>query len=293
MNPVIVVAYNATEEAADGLALGRLLAELQSAELVVAPVFPHTHSGEATERETQRHSHDEVAATRAEAARLLGDYAFELWPIFGETVADGIQALAAERGAGLIVFGSAEHGPIGRVLLGSSAEKAVHGAPCAVAIAPHGLRKHPHIAPNVVGVAFDGSPESIAALSRGHALARAAGAGLRVVAVEPSVWTHPIHRNSSIAKALAQHCEALGDAVRVEHRLLHGDPATELTRESHQLGLLVCGSRGVGPLRRVMLGSVSAAVMRSASCPLIVMPRGALEPDPPAVATPSPASTHR
>jgi nucleotide-binding universal stress UspA family protein len=293
MNPVIVVAYNATEEAADGLTLGRLLAELQRGHLFVAPVFPHIHSSEVTERETQRHSHEEVAATHAEAARVLGDDAFELWPIFGETVADGIQALAAERGADLIVFGSAEHGPIGRVLLGSSAEEAVHGAPCAVAVAPHGLRKHPHIAPNVVGVAFDGSPESIAALNRGHALARAAGAALRVIAVEPSVWTRPIHRNGSIAEALAHHCEALGNEVVVEHRLLHGDPASELTRETHQLGMLVCGSRGVGPLRRVMLGSVSAAVMRSASCPLIVVPRGALEPPLPAAATPPSASTHR
>jgi nucleotide-binding universal stress UspA family protein len=292
MNPIIVVAYNATAEAADGLALGRLLADLQSAELCVAPVFPHIHATEVTDREIQRHSHTEVAATHAAAARLLGDDAFEVWPIFGETVADGIQALAAERGAGLIVFGSAEHGPIGRVLLGSSAEEAVHGAPCAVAVAPHGLRKHPHIAPNVIGVAFDGSPESIVALDRGHALARVAGAGLRVIAVEPSVWTRPIHRNGSLAETLVQHSEALGDEVVVQHHLLHGDPATELTRESHQLGLLLCGSRGVGPLRRVMLGSVSAAVMRSASCPLIVMPRGALEAAPPVAATPSAPATH-
>jgi nucleotide-binding universal stress UspA family protein len=38
--------------------------------------------------------------------------------------------------------------------------------------------------------------------------------------------------------------------------------------------LLVLGSRGYGPLRRVLLGSVSTALVRSAPCPLIVTPRG-------------------
>ena len=284
MNPVIVVAYNATEEAADGLALGQLLAELQGAELVVAPVFPHTPSSEVSDRETQRQFRRALAETHAEAARLLGNDAFELWPVFGEQVPAGIQALATDHGADMIVFGSPEHGPIGRVLLGSSAEEVVHGAPCAVAVAPHGLHKHPHIAPNVVGVAFDGSPESVAALDRGLVLARSAGAALRVIAVEPSVWSRPMHGNGSIAEEFARHCDKLEGDVGVERRFLHGDPATELARESHQLGLLVCGSRGVGPLRRVMLGSVSAAVMRSASCPLIVVPRGT-----PGVAASAPA----
>ena len=38
--------------------------------------------------------------------------------------------------------------------------------------------------------------------------------------------------------------------------------------------LLVVGSRGYGPLRRVLLGSVSTELVRSAPCPLIVTPRG-------------------
>lgn len=70
-----------------------------------------------TDRNAQRRFREELAATHAEAAQLLGDDAFELWPVFGEPVPTGIQALAADRGAGLIVFGSPQHGPIGRVLL--------------------------------------------------------------------------------------------------------------------------------------------------------------------------------
>jgi Universal stress protein family len=37
------------------------------------------------------------------------------------------------------------------------------------------------------------------------------------------------------------------------------------------------GSRGYGPVRRVLLGSTSNALMRSARCPVIVYPRG-MEP---------------
>ena len=36
--------------------------------------------------------------------------------------------------------------------------------------------------------------------------------------------------------------------------------------------LLVCGSRGIGPRRRVLLGSASARLIRSAAYPVIVVP---------------------
>ncbi len=38
--------------------------------------------------------------------------------------------------------------------------------------------------------------------------------------------------------------------------------------------ILVVGSRGYGPLRRVLLGSVSTQLVKSAPCPVLVVPRG-------------------
>jgi nucleotide-binding universal stress UspA family protein len=38
--------------------------------------------------------------------------------------------------------------------------------------------------------------------------------------------------------------------------------------------VLVVGSRGYGPLRAVLLGSVSRRLMTEAHCPVIVVPRG-------------------
>jgi nucleotide-binding universal stress UspA family protein len=57
-----------------------------------------------------------------------------------------------------------------------------------------------------------------------------------------------------------------------------GDPATELTRRSGHLDLLVLGSRSHGPLRRLILGSTSRHLVRHAACPVLVLPRGARAP---------------
>jgi nucleotide-binding universal stress UspA family protein len=58
---------------------------------------------------------------------------------------------------------------------------------------------------------------------------------------------------------------------------LYGDPATELVRSSFVVDLMVLGSRGHGWWRGVLLGSVSARVIRAAACPVIVVPRCAPE----------------
>jgi nucleotide-binding universal stress UspA family protein len=278
MYPTILIAYDATPEAADGLALGRLLANLVDAELHVARVLPDTPSTEATDRDTQWMFRATLHETQLAAAEGLERQRVELWPVFGTPVAPGIQALAADRGADLIVLGSPHHGPIGRVLLGSTAEAVIAGAPCAVAIAPRGFRRHPAIDPNVIGVAFDGSSESAAALDAGLAIARAADARLRVIAVEPSGWSRPIRHGDSVAAELAHRCAELADDVDIQPLVLHGDPARKLAQETERLGLLVCGSRACGPLHRVMLGSVSTAVIRSAACPVVVVPRRARHP---------------
>ena len=52
------------------------------------------------------------------------------------------------------------------------------------------------------------------------------------------------------------------------------DPADVLIRVSEHLDLLVCGSRGYGPLRAVLLGGVSRRLAAEAQCPVIVLPRG-------------------
>jgi nucleotide-binding universal stress UspA family protein len=49
-----------------------------------------------------------------------------------------------------------------------------------------------------------------------------------------------------------------------------------LAAASAEIDLLVCGSRGYGPLRSVLVGGVSDRLTRQAPCPVIVVPRGAV-----------------
>ena len=53
-----------------------------------------------------------------------------------------------------------------------------------------------------------------------------------------------------------------------------GAPEEVLAEESQTADLVVVGSRGYGPHRAVLLGSVSGRLVREAACPVIVVPRG-------------------
>jgi nucleotide-binding universal stress UspA family protein len=58
--------------------------------------------------------------------------------------------------------------------------------------------------------------------------------------------------------------------------LLRGSPGQQLADEaSAAVDLMVVGSRGYGPLQRVLLGSVSTSLVHSAPCPVMVVPRTA------------------
>ena len=52
-------------------------------------------------------------------------------------------------------------------------------------------------------------------------------------------------------------------------------PPSALAEAASDLDLLVLGSRGYGPVKGTLLGSVSARVMAAAACPVMVIPRGA------------------
>jgi nucleotide-binding universal stress UspA family protein len=65
---------------------------------------------------------------------------------------------------------------------------------------------------------------------------------------------------------------ALGD---VEPRAVYGQPAEELALYSASLDLLIVGSRGYGPIGRLIHGSTSQQLAHSARCPLLVLTRAA------------------
>ena len=75
------------------------------------------------------------------------------------------------------------------------------------------------------------------------------------------------------AAALTRALAVAGDhGVTVGSEVFEGDPGMRLVQASHGARLLVVGSRSLGAVRAVLLGSVSRYVARHAECPVVVVP---------------------
>jgi nucleotide-binding universal stress UspA family protein len=59
--------------------------------------------------------------------------------------------------------------------------------------------------------------------------------------------------------------------VEIERKLVEGDPADVLVRDSEAAELVVVGSHGRSGIRAALLGSVSRHVVNHASCPVVVV----------------------
>jgi nucleotide-binding universal stress UspA family protein len=187
------------------------------------------------------------------------------------SAAGALQTAAEREDAGLLVVGSARRSRGGRVLTGSTAERLLAGAPCPVAIVPLGWSESGP--PRTIGVAYVDTNEGRAAVFAAMAIARWSGARLLVV----TVIENPAER-AEAEKHLQWVPARFAKGVETTARVLTGDPAEDLIAVSAELDMLVCGSRGYGPLRAVLLGSVSHRLVQEAQCPVIVVPRGIEKP---------------
>jgi nucleotide-binding universal stress UspA family protein len=133
-----------------------------------------------------------------------------------------------------------------------------------------------------VVVAVDGSDASLAALHWGadqalltrrplallHA-AMTSGATSRDVAAETTAAAAQAHGRAVVARAR--------DLVEERHQLpelrsevIVGDPRRVLLDASEHAFLLVLGSRGRGPVKSLLLGSVGVTLAHRAACPVVV-----------------------
>jgi nucleotide-binding universal stress UspA family protein len=198
--------------------------------------------------------------------------------------ADTLQALAERGEADLVVLGSTHHAAFGSVAPGSVAEQLLKGARCRLVIAPKGYAREDHSQDRlrIVAVGYDGMAESQAALDEAATLARKFGASMRVIGVATPV---PALGAAAAAQAgaaagpdfqqrLHDAVAALDPDLRALPVLERGDPVKKLL-EAAEMGvdLLVLGSRGFGPVMRLLIGSVSSRVIRGAPCPVMVVPR--------------------
>ena len=131
----------------------------------------------------------------------------------------------------------------------------------------------------VVGV--DGSQQSVEALRWAARIAPSFGAGIRAV----GAWDYPPEyagyvplgsdnfdevTQKQVDKAVR---EAFGDDVPagLTTSVVFGHPSKVLVHESEDATMLVVGRRGHGGFRGLLLGSVCAACVAHAKCPVLVI----------------------
>ena len=204
----------------------------------------------------------------------------------GGPAADGIVDAAREEGAALIVMGTHGRTGLGRVVLGSVADRVVRLAPCPVLT----VRARPDAAPTARPIqrichATDFSPSGRAAWSWALAFAEAAGAEIDLL----HVTTHAVPDRylspevvARMAQGLRQEAEARAEEFvrqaplgreRIHVVIPSGDPGVEIVTwaQARDADLIVMGTHGRSGLARWMLGSVAHHVVPSAPCPVVTV----------------------
>jgi nucleotide-binding universal stress UspA family protein len=294
MIPPIIVAVDPRRDDPAPLALGLRLARLTGARLLLASVFPmqrtdriHPELADALHNDAQ----NALMRARDQLADAPGPTPdIRLLVTGAESPASALHQLVIDEAALMLVLGSSERGQLGRVSPGAVTDRVLHGAPCAVAVAPRGLTLAAVAEPMLrVSAAYVDAPDGQEALEAAAAIAGAAQAHLRVLVVTrpgdfyatatPAIpqLDHEKARRDDAEHELKHGLQASGDGSATGE-VLAGDTAAALAAAASNHDLLVCGSRGFGPLRTVILGGTSHALVRRATCPVLVVPRGTAEP---------------
>ena len=182
------------------------------------------------------------------------------------------------------MVGSSHRGKLGRIFPGSVGESLLRGAPCAVAVAPRGFARREHAGFHRIGIAYDGSEEADLALKEAERLAAVCGrpppvdhscANAVAVLVQVALAGELLDDiREEFHRVQERGLSQLGEKTESEAVFMEGDPAAVLAEQAIELDLLVMGSRSYGPVRSALLGAISSAVMRTASCPVLITPRG-------------------
>jgi nucleotide-binding universal stress UspA family protein len=288
MTGPILAGADGTDSGLDAVAFAARLAAAVADPLVVVCVAPEDARlvGVEAEDDARRHADAILEA----AGGVAGDLPTERRTIFSTSPARGLAELAEQEHPEAVVVGSTNRGAIGRVVSGGTAERLLHGTGCPVAVAPRGYRRHRPEPLRAVGAAFTDTPDGHEAVRVAADLAARAGlpltvysvvalhiSWLRPEAVQPDVSVVPEEVRKLARDALDGVVAGLPGGVRASGELLFGDVVDELSMVAERgVDLLVCGSRGYGPVRRVLLGTVSSALVRQASVPTLVVPRAGI-----------------
>jgi len=281
----VLVGVDDTPEARDGLELGRQLHERFAQRMLVMSVHADSIFYEGLD------AMDEARELYFGRMRKIAEDAlgvpFEFHKLSETSVPEGLTRMTRKLGASAVVIGSSHRGPMGRVLLGDVGSRVIQGSTVPTFVSPRGYAGMDHDGFRRIGVGFDGSDESRTALHYSAELVRQTGGMLTLIGVTP-LFVSPGrigHTNRGFQKSvndeLQRELDVAADipGINVETSLKVGDAADELVEATAGLDLLVMGSRGYGPVRRVLLGGTSLQVTRAAVCPVVILPKHAEDRD--------------
>ena len=227
---------------------------------------------EDLERDARRRAQRQLAAA---AERLSGT---EVQPelLEGDPIA-GLLELAASRGAGLLVTGTAARVGLDRILIGSVTSELGARSPCPVIAVPRAAALEE---PGPLLAGHDGSEHGLRAAR--HAAALAAQLKRDVVLVHVAGRGDETMRSdrelagelyaAAAAAPRTGACRSLDLSVSVVRET--GDPADVLVRVAREraAALIFTGTRGRNALSSALLGSVSAGVVAVADRPVALVP---------------------
>lgn len=285
----LLLGYDASEPSREAARMAGRIAEKLGGSVTVLTVGQlATAVGTSVLPTVEESSFRPIVEQGAQIVRALGANA-ETRVRFGEP-AQVLIDIAAEEGYDMLIVGHRGLGGIKSLLLGSVAKKVATGALCPVMVvrgsAPATIRK--------VLAAVDGSEHAERALEAGATLAKAFAAPVTLVhVVFPPLLaeskleaaarrTGPSPEQQAGHEALARACEIClrsgvdCDSVQLgvgcESVFADGPPCEVICRYAQHEGydLVTVGRRGMGGVRRLLLGSVSDEVLSKAG-PLVLL----------------------
>jgi nucleotide-binding universal stress UspA family protein len=284
----VVIGYDGSEASEDAVAFGLTWCRSTGDVPVVATVYPEEHPLGAghVDAEWATYVREQAESIQDKARAAVGDGALYR-NLASTSAAHGLADLAEDVEAAVVIVGTTQETGLTRALLGSSTERLLHGATAPVTVVPSGWRQSALDRISSIGVAYVDTRDGREALRMAVRVAQRIPARLTLYSVlgqSSERFSYLVGRTDeqavvdkardSFGKALEFAAAGVPPELEPRTVLLEGAVVESLAGLGpDDVDMLVCGSRGYGPARRVLLGGVSSRLIRRARLPVAVVPR--------------------
>jgi len=192
-------------------------------------------------------------------------------------VYERIVDLADAENCDVIVMGRRGFGRVERALVGSVTARVIGHTQRDVLVVPNGTS----VGWKTIVLATDGSKYSAAAAERAIAFAKSYGGELKVLSVvdvpsefyaeAPKAVEDLVQKAKGFVADVKKQAEAAGVAAETFVAEAEAYQAVNNLAQQQKANMIVLGSHGRTGLRRLLMGSVTEAVIGHASCPVLVV----------------------